>query len=232
MIKISDEYKLDYYVQRYNISDIFQKNMMPYMDLISFEKNEYIYKAGDDMTYFYFLVKGKIKVYNLLKNGKSLLLKFYKPLIIVGDVECIDIDKADSNIQAIEECLCIGITMENIRKYAIDDCKFLRYICKELGNNLSSISKHSAINLLYPLESRFASYLLATTPENKEYSKVHEIYTDKLTEIAELLGASYRHLIRVIHKLEDQNIIKKQKSSITILNRQALDDIAEDIYEI
>ncbi|WP_032123432.1 cyclic nucleotide-binding domain-containing protein [Clostridium amazonitimonense] len=232
MIKIKDKHKLDYYIEKYNIEDIFEVNMKPYMELFLFDKNEHIYRAGDPMYYFYFLVKGKSKVYNLLQNGKSLLLKFYKPLIIIGDVECIDIDKADSNIQAIEQCLCIAISMDNIRKYAINDCKFLKYICKELGVKLSSISKYSAINLLYPLESRFASYLLAITPEKNHCSKVHEIYTDKITEIAELLGASYRHLIRVIHKFEEQNIIKKQKGSIIILDRKALDDIAEDIYEV
>ncbi|MFD3158050.1 cyclic nucleotide-binding domain-containing protein [Haloimpatiens sp. FM7330] len=231
MIRIKDEKKLDYYINKYNIEDVFSTDMKKYMELFSFNKNDHICRSNEKIDYFYFLVEGKVKVYTLLKNGKCLLLKFYKPLNIFGDIEFIDINTATSNIQAMETSLCIGISMNNIRQNALNDTKFLKYICKSLGNKLDKFSKYSSINLLYELENRLASYLLAITPYNDDLSYKDEIFTYKLTEMADLLGTSYRHLTRTLNKLCSEKIIKKEKHSIVILNRSALEQLAGDIYE-
>ena len=49
--------------------------------------------------------------------------------------------------------------------------------------------------------------------------------------MADLLGTSYRHLIRTINKLCDEKIIRKEKNSIVILNINALEELAGDLYE-
>lgn len=231
MLRINDESKLEYYIDKYNIEDIFDKNMKKYMELILFNKNDHICRSTEKIEYFYFLVEGKVKVYTLLKNGKSLLLQFYKPLNIFGDIEVVDVDKTSSNVQAMESTLCIGISMENLRENALGDTKFLKYICKSLGSKLDKFSKFSSINLLYPLENRLASYILAITPNSNNLSNTDEIFTYKLTEMADLLGTSYRHLTRTINKLCNEKIIKKEKYSIIILNRGLLEELACDIYE-
>ncbi|MCY6353819.1 cyclic nucleotide-binding domain-containing protein [Clostridium sp. ZS2-4] len=231
MLRINDENKLEYYIDKYKIRDIFDKDVKKYMELILFNKNDHICRSTEKIEYFYFLVKGKVKVYTLLKNGKSLLLQFYKPLNIFGDIEFVDIDKTSSNIQAMESTLCIGISMENLRKNALDDTKFLKYICRNLGSKLDKFSKFSSINLLYPLENRLASYILAITPDSDNSSNTDGFFTYKLTEMADLLGTSYRHLTRTINKLCNENIIKKEKDSIIILNRELLEELACDIYE-
>ncbi|MCY6369487.1 cyclic nucleotide-binding domain-containing protein [Clostridium ganghwense] len=231
MLRINDENKLEYYIEKYNIEDIFEKDMKEYMELILFNKNDHICRSNEKLDYFYFLVEGKAKVYTLLKNGRSLLLQFYKPLKVIGDLEFIEGDITSSNIQVVENTLCIGIAMDNLRENAINDTKFLKYICKSLGRKLEKISKSSSINLLYPLENRLASYILAITPNRDNSSNTDGIFTYKLTEMADLLGTSYRHLTRTINKLCNQKIIKKEKDSIIILNRDLLEELACDIYE-
>lgn len=231
MLRINDENKLEYYIAKYKMEDIFDKNMKKYMELILFNKNDHICRSTEKIEYFYFLVEGKVKVYTLLKNGKSLLLQFYKPLNIFGDIEFVDIDKTSSNVQAMESTLCIGISMEKLRRNALDDTKFLKYICRSLGSKLDKFSKFSSINLLYPLENRLASYILAITPISDNLSNTDGIFTYKLTEMADLLGTSYRHLTRTINKLCNEKIIKKEKDSIIILNRDLLEGLACDIYE-
>ncbi len=66
-------------------------------------------------------------------------------------------------------------------------------------------------------------------PQGK-VSPAEQLLTQKLTEIAELLGTSYRHLIRVINKLCDKEIIKKEKNALKIINRAALEELAGDLY--
>ncbi|MCY6957158.1 cyclic nucleotide-binding domain-containing protein [Clostridium brassicae] len=229
-MKIKSENELEYYINKYHIMDIFDGDIKRYMELLPFNKNENICRSNEKINYFYFLVEGKVKAYSLLENGKSLLLSFYKPLSIFGDMEFIDMDTASSNIQAIENSLCIGIPMSILRKNAINDTKFLKYICKSLSNKLDKFSKYSSINLLYPLENRLASYILAITSNNNS-SQINELYTYNLTEMADLLGTSYRHLMRTLNKLCNEKIIKKEKNSIIVLNRNSLKKLAGDIYQ-
>ncbi|MBU3128215.1 cyclic nucleotide-binding domain-containing protein [Clostridium tagluense] len=232
MKRIYNQTKLDNYIEKYNIEGFFGVDMKKYMELHAFDKGSHLVKTNEPIDYFYFFVEGKVKVYTVLKNGKSLLFRLYKPMIIIGDVEFIDCDTANSNIEAINECLCIGISMSNIRKYAVNDSTFLKCMCTSLGKKFISSSIASSINILYPLENRLASYLLAITPENTQNSNLDGgIITDKFTEMADLLGTSYRHLIRTINKLCHENIIKKEKNSIVILNINALEKLAGDLYE-
>jgi len=232
MKRINNGTQLDYYIKEYNIEDFFGINIRKYMELHSFGKGSHLVKTNEPINYLYFFVKGKLKVYTVLKNGKSLLFRLYKPLNIIGDVEFLDCDTANSNIEAIDECLCIGISMSNIRKYAINDPTFLKCMCASLGKKFISSSIASSINILYPLENRLSSYLLAIMPENSKQTNLDGgIITDKFTEMADLLGTSYRHLIRTINKLCSENIIKKEKNLISIINISALEKLAGDLYK-
>lgn len=232
MKRTNNQTELELYMKKYNIEDYFGIDMKQYMELHIFDKGSHLVKTNEPINYLYFFVKGKLKVYTILENGKSLLFRLYKPLNIIGDVEFIDCDIANSNIEAIDECLCIGISMDNIRKYAINDPTFLRCMCTSLGKKFISSSISSSINILYPLENRLASYLLAITPENNEQPNLDRgIITDKFTEMADLLGTSYRHLIRTINKLCNDKIIKKEKNFISILNISELKKLAGDLYK-
>lgn len=230
MQRIEDRQKMSYYIKKYNINGIFSKDMTEYMEMHLFGKDDHICWNNERLNYFYFLVKGRVKVYTLLKNGKSLLLQFYKPLTVIGDLEFNKNTTASSNIQAIEESLLIAISMDKLREQASNDTKFLMYLINSLSKKLIISSSSGSINLLYPLENRLASYILATTSIDDK-DEGDRIYPQKLTEIADLLGTSYRHLIRTLNKLISQGIIKKEKGIIVILNRDALEILAGDIYK-
>lgn len=199
------------------------------MELFFFNKNEYICKADEKLNHMFFFVKGKAKVYASLSNGKSLLLCFYKPFKIIGDVEFMHTETANSNVQVIEDSYCIGISFDKIRQLALDDPKFLRFVCDCLGNKLVKLSKNSSINLLYPLENRLSSFILATCNENEDKNKI--IFEGNLTEVSELLGTSYRHLLRTLNILCNRCAIKKNQNYYEIININILERLAGELYE-
>lgn len=231
MIKINDRDKLEFYIAKYDLENIFSVDMKRYMKLFLFNKNEYICKVDKKLEYLYFFVQGKAKVYTLLGNGKSLLVCFYKPLMVIGDVEVININTASSNVQVIEDTYCIAIEFDKIRKYALEDPKFLKYMNEGLGEKLIRLSKYSSINLLYPLENRLASYLLAVTPPSNEKISSSLDKDCNLTEMAELLGTSYRHLLRTLNKLCESGCIEKNKDFYEIKDREKLEELSGDLYD-
>lgn len=230
MIEIIDETKLGSYIEKYSLNDIFTEDMRIYMKLWKFNKGEHICRSDENITKLYFLASGKAKVYTILSNGKQLLLSFITPLELIGDLECIKLNQFHCNIQVIQEAYCISIDLNIIRENLMDDGRFLRYIINSLGEKLTQNTNSNSINLLYPLENRLASYILATSINDE--GKETEIMQDyNLTEISELLGTSYRHLLRTLNKFIEKGAIAKKNASYEIVRRDILTDLAGDLYE-
>lgn len=223
---MKQNYSLKYYIDKYNINDLFETDITNYMKLYKFEKNEYLLETNKNPTNLYFLVKGSLKCYTILKNGKILLHEIIRPLTCVGDVELIHGSIPHCSIQTLGYCECIGINLKILSNLIKNDLRFHKYLAKSLSTKLVRYTQTSSINLIYPLENKLASYLIALQEGNidKEYIKI-----DSMTELASLFATSYRHLARTINNLCSENIIKKDRNKICILNFNELKKLADSI---
>lgn len=231
MVKVDNMDLMKEFIVKYNMNDIFTRDMEKHMVLYHYKKFEYLVKEEDKIQKLLFLVQGKAKVFTNLSNGKSLLLCFYQNFRVLGDIEVISVNKAVTNVQAIEDTYCIGITYEDVRKYLLDDSKFLRYICSSLGVKLTRCSKNSSINLLYPLENRLASYIYTTGDRRIGVNKETICFSENLMEISELLGTSYRHLLRTLNNLCEKNILMKTTEGYEVLDENTLVLMSADLYQ-
>ena len=230
MIKIEDHKKIEGYIKKYEMKNLFLDNMKEHMTLYMFNKNDYICREEEQLENMFFLVDGKAKVSKHLENGKSLLISFYTPLTIIGDVEFIRNDVTDCSVQAIEDTYCIGINFNIVRSKLTKDCKFLLKICEYLSDKLTNGSNNSSINLLYPLENRLASYIVAFVNSYDEKIKKFT-FKESYNEISELLGTSYRHLNRTLNKFCLEGILKKCDKEYVIEDFEKLLCLAGDLYK-
>ena len=85
-----------------------------------------------------------------------------------------------------------------------------------------------ALNLFYPVEVRLASYLLSMTPNDQTLGST----VDQLTDIADLIGTSYRHVNRTLRRFVEAGLIERNRRVITLVDREGLLEIVgESIYE-
>lgn len=89
--------------------------------------------------------------------------------------------------------------------------------------------KNSSINLLYPLENRLASYILATGERVNNNEERIIKFNENLTEIGELLGTSYRHLLRTLNNLSCKGAIRKKSNYFQVLDEKILKSL-QQIY--
>ncbi|MDR2995644.1 MAG: cyclic nucleotide-binding domain-containing protein [Bacillus cereus] len=229
MKKVCNSNKLADYIKRNNIDSFFSNDMKPYMELIFFKKNEFICRENEEIDYLYFFVEGKAKAFNTLSNGKSVLLCFYDSLQLLGDVELIHSQRITSNVQVMVDSYCVGLSLGKVRNQLFHDAKFLRCICGSLAHKLNRLSKNSTINLLYPLENRLASYMLVAGEEVQHGNRI--VFSGNLTETAELLGTSYRHLLRTLNAFCDKGIIQKNNGCFEMMDVDVLREWAADVYK-
>ncbi len=197
MQRVKEINLIEKYIKLNNIESLFNDEIKKNSEILFFNKRELIFQEGEEIKYLMFFVEGKAKVYTTLKNGKLLLLDFYKELDTLGDLELITNDFASCNVEAIESCICIGISLKVLRNIYYNDTNLMNFLCNSLGKKLKKSSKNASINLMYPLENRVASYIIFIgTDKNSKIIK----FDETLTVISELLGTSYRHLLRTLNR--------------------------------
>ncbi|MGM0378202.1 MAG: Crp/Fnr family transcriptional regulator [Bacillota bacterium] len=206
--------------------EILDKKIKDNLELVSFDKNEYICKMEKDFDFFYFLVKGNVKVSILLENGKSFLLRIYNPLMLIGDLELSNFNeiKFSTNIKVIKDVYCLRIASKKIKKYYSENIEFVKYINHSISEKLIRVSKVSSIHLRYPLKNRLASYLFSL--KNSNYFLEIESYKN----LSDLLGVSYRHLQRELKNLENSGVINKKRRKIKIIDCDKLKKLSSNIY--
>ncbi|WP_219641437.1 Crp/Fnr family transcriptional regulator [Cohnella sp. CFH 77786] len=227
MKKLSDPAALSRWVNQYGLEDILSEKARERMELFSYGKGEPVCQAGEDLAYLMLLVSGKLKLSRLLPNGRSILIRFYRPLSMIGDLELLNGQPANCSVESVGTTIVIAIPADVMRETALEDPRFLRFVIRHLSNKLMTMSNASTLNMLYPLENRFASYLVSITGSGSGGEEADEIRTPKLTEVAELLGTSYRHLNRIITKLASEGLLERKRGKILVHDLQQLHRLAE-----
>jgi CRP/FNR family transcriptional regulator, putaive post-exponential-phase nitrogen-starvation regulator len=232
MKELIDKETLNKFISKYHLDEIFENSIVKEMKLFQLNSGDIVCRNGDRLDRLFILVEGKLKISISLPNGKSLLLRFNNPMALIGDVEFINNSAVRSNVEAVNKSLLIGISNALLHETQSNNPKFLKFLLKNVSYKLYTFSNSSSINLLFPVENRFASYLVSTLIDDDISFFAHEMQTSKLTEIAELLGTSYRHLNRVVNKFSKDGIIERKKGSLHVKNLAKLKLLANgSIYE-
>jgi len=190
---------------------------------LSFSPGEFLLHAGEPMEHIYFVISGKAKVLLSLSDGKQLLLSYFLSKGIIGDVELVTgAQAASTTMQAVTEFTCIALPLRIYAQTLKHNSVFLNIIARELAEKLMERSINGTITTLQPLNARLCAYI--TQSANRG------IFRETLTEVAALLGTSYRHLLRSLDQLCSEGTLQKEARGYRITNPQALEQKAGDFY--
>ncbi len=203
---------------KYAIKNIFDMALVEDLLLMKYNKGEFICYEGEPLKYLHFMVEGKIKVNDTQENGKSRLLCFLQDFEILGHIELFADTDYSTNVEAVTDVYCFALSLPIYKEKLFNDAKFLRYSAKKLAKTLLINNENASFNLLYPLETRLATYILLTADDGK--------FHDNLTTLAELLTTSYRHLTRVLSNLCEKGILVKTPKYYEIAKLEDLRNIS------
>lgn len=187
-----------------------------------FEKGEMIYSEGCIIENLLIIKRGKGKVSITVPQGKNLLVSFYGENTTMGIVELLLDSIGTTNVQTIEETECIAIPYTYCKEVMNTSTKLLKYINRLLANIVTKTSNNAAINQLSSLEARLCAYIELTCEKN--------IFNTNLTHLAEILGTSYRHLLRTLNMLCKKKILKKEAFGYVIIDLKQLKKNGEENY--
>lgn len=202
-------------LKNFGIEDIDRNKL----SVVQFDKGEIVCRENHMIGHFLICVSGHGRSYVNERNGKSLILNIFKKGYVIGDYELIKDFPPMTTVIADTLLLCISIPLNEYRDYLLESNIFLRKVSEILANKLYASLQHSAASRLMPLEYRLCIHLLKVSRDG--------LFDDRLTDTAEMLTTSYRHLLRTINHMSKTGILTKTlkgyRIDITKLN-QRIDD--------
>ena len=223
MKKVENSSLFNKYINESNILNIFSNEMKDKMDLFYFKKGDILINEGECSDYLFFLVSGKTKVFSHSTSGKVMFVSHFNSLQVLGETCSLWNKTPTASVQATTNGYCLGISLNRYRENLLNDVKFLRYICMNLGERLSYMNSNTCITMFEALESRLASFILKNSKDN--------IFHYNLTECAELLCTSYRHLLRVLNSFCTNNKLSKNGKYYEIIDRSYFEKISSNSHD-
>jgi len=176
-----------------------------------YEQGEFLSHAGEPINAIYFVVEGKAKVFINLSGGKQLLLAYFTSKGLIGDIELMTNKPVNyTTVQAVTDFICIALPFEIYAAEIKKSNAFVTNVAKELAEKLTQRVINGAITTLLPLEGRLCAYILQTATDG--------VFRETLTEVAVVVGSSYRHLLRCLSALCEKGVLRKETYGYRLLD--------------
>lgn len=180
-----------------------------------FVRGEYIYHQGHIIHNLSIFYSGKLKVFYTSSEGKTMLLGFYDKTGILGEVELMaNQSEAMLSVQAITDTICLSIPINSFSSKLRSNNKFINMVGSSLAGKLQQNTANSTFNNLNTLEKRLCAYI--------EMTNSNGYFNEKLTDVSDILGTSYRHLLRTLEKLCNEKLLKKVAGGYMVTDIDAL----------
>jgi CRP-like cAMP-binding protein len=210
------------YLTDQELRDIFPDKVFEWGRLLIVEPGEFITRQGYPVDNMFCLLEGIVKGYSTSVDGKNMIYAFFKRGEILGDIEFFTGCETLGTIQAVTTAKCFILDVRKYRERLMNDMEFLRTSIKKMGEKLARASHNNAINLLQPVHVRVAAYILTVACGG--------LFQTSVTDMAELIGASYRHVWRVLQDFCAAKLLKKDGHTYIITDAEALRQLGSEIY--
>ena len=224
-MRVRDPRKIERYMERYPVDQYFAVDVRPRLELHTFRKGEHLCEERKTPDHLYFILEGKVKLSLIHQDGNVTLVQYYEPGDILGELELLGMRQQSQTIEAVGNVTCLALPFEQCKDLMLGDARFLQNLCRLIAGKMQrSVNKLVGMQT-YPLENRLASYFLQKEDEVGYGQWMHV----KLTDLAQYLGTSYRHLSRVVKDFDEAGWIEKERTKMRVLKRDSLYELARQM---
>lgn len=190
-------------------------------DIITLEKDDTLYLHDLDCSFCIFSDGRIVLAYESFGGTGAALKLFATPGVIIGGYAFFLEDEYIDNFFfiALERTILKKISKERSREL-LDDKSFLTLLLETMAKGSFSLIK----DLIYRSDrsvEKFLAYVLL------KYSVEGIFKVRSLSRFSEYMKCSRSNLYNAIQKLVNSGVIKKDGTTLTIIDREALEEISE-----
>lgn len=190
-----------------------------------FKRGQTIFSEGDEGLGFYVVVSGLVKIYKLSMDGKEQILHIFEPGEPFAEAAVFSGASFPAHALALKTSRVFFFprasfieVIKNHPTLAMNMMAALSMRLKKFAHMIEALS-------LKEVPGRLASHILYLY-EQQEDSEEVDLKIAK-NHLASLLGTIPETLSRILTKMHKQGLISSSGSTITILDHDGLEDLAE-----
>ena len=190
-----------------------------------FKKGEDPLSSGDTLKYFYFILDGKIKIYDIdFETSKEQTLYMLSHGDMFDVVSLLDGKPNQYISEVLEDTHIIQIPLEDVKEMILEDAKFRQYFYSYVASQLKSMEELAVSLSFYDVYHRVLQLFVKFTTTVNGESKLKIIDNLSHEEIASMVGSVRKVVNRTLQKLKKDGIIEVSRKKIQIKNFQKLLD--------
>ena len=209
------------FIDQYKLNSLFSSKDLKLFNLKVYSKGENIINAKNEVNHIYFIVSGGVDIHSFLASGRSIFINKLSPPEIFGDVEYLGETSMLFDVTANHDnTLIMNISFNSIETHLNNNSQLWRFLGTASTRKLLKTNKAILLKEGFNLKNILALHLIKND---------HLIHFKSLNELSEELNVSYRNLTRIIKFFIDSGIIKKDRKSITTLDKVAIKRYSHEI---
>ena len=185
-------------------------------------RNDILYQAGETPEYVYFIKSGLIGLFHISENGKETFLRIFGANSILGHRSFFAGEKYHANAVALESTEILAVSRQECELQCQNDSNILKNILKKVAHDLREAELRLA-----GLHDKTTNTRIAESLVFMKLKYPERTWTRK--EIAEYSCTSAESVARLMTKLQEQEIIKKEGRDFHILNQEKLIHLPADL---
>jgi len=191
----------------------------------AFHRGQIVFSEGDDGTGFYVVISGRVKIFKLSPEGKEQILHIFGPGDPFGEAAVFSGQHFPANAEAMESSRIFFFPRGSFSDLIKDNPSLALNMLAILSKRLRRFANLIDDLSLKEVPGRLAAHLLYLSGQS-EGSEQLELNITK-TQLASLLGTIPETLSRILGKMSKQGLIESDGRQIKILEREALEELAE-----
>ena len=186
----------------------------------TYERGQFIHRAGDPSDKLFILHKGKVKVYRLADSGKEQLMRILNPGDFAGELALFSATDHDSYAEIMQSAEICTIHRADLHELLLQYPDISLHVLAELARRLDTSEKQTAAIATASINARLAHYL-ADQAEQENASTFNLPMSRK--NLASFMGTTPETVSRRLGEFEEAGWIRQSgQRKITILDLDAL----------
>lgn len=190
-----------------------------------FKKGEDPLSSANTLKYFYFVMSGKIKIYDIdFETSKEQTLYMLSHGDMFDVVSLLDKKPNQYISEVLEDTHVIQVPLADVEQMILDDAKFRQYFYHYVASQLKSMEDLAVSLSFYDVYQRVLQLFAKFTKTTDGESKLQIINNLSHDDLASMVGTVRKVLNRTIQRLKKDGIIEVSRKNIHIKNFQKLLD--------
>lgn len=196
---------------------------------MDYHRGDIIFEEGAPSDFFCTIARGRVKIYKAAPGGKEVILEIFGQGDPLGAVAAYEGRPFPASAAALDETTCVMIPRPAFFALLDEHPKLARGLLFGLTQRLIELTNRLAELSGTRVEPRVARAMLKLADQagRPERGGTFIPVTLSRQDLADLAGTTIETCIRIMSRWGKQAIVRTEPDGFVVLNRPALEEIAE-----